>query len=64
MAHEILYPFVDTTVPNTITRKHLSLWYRNWTTRQAFQRVDLEVLDDLGLSEDQRAAEIAKPFWR
>lgn len=63
MAHETRYPFVDTTVLNTITRDHLFLWYCNWATRRAFRRVVPEMLGDLGLTDDQRAVEIAKPFW-
>ncbi|MGJ8590213.1 MAG: hypothetical protein ACSHXW_19070 [Yoonia sp.] len=64
MTHEALHPFVDTTVPNTLTRDHLSIWYRNWTTRRAFRRVAPELLEDLGFTQEQRTAEIAKPFWR
>lgn len=62
MAHEIAIYFTDTTVPNTIGI--VLLWYRNFTTRRALAHMVSERLSDIGLTEAQRASEIAKPFWK
>lgn len=64
MTHEITFRFTDTSVPQTITLDVLSIWYRNLTTRRVLARMDTERLLDIGLTEAQRASEIAKPFWR
>lgn len=64
MTHKITIRFADTTVPNTITLDVLSLWYRNLTTRRVLACMDPEYLSDIGLTDAQRASEIAKPFWR
>jgi uncharacterized protein YjiS (DUF1127 family) len=64
MTHETTLHFTDTTVPQTITGDVLSIWYRNFTTRRVLARMDAERLSDIGLTEAQRASEIAKPFWR
>jgi len=39
-------------------------WRRNWHTRQQLARLDSRQLADAGISEAQRQAELAKPFWR
>lgn len=64
MTHEITSRFADTTVPQTITLDVLSIWYRNFTTRRVLARIESERLSDIGLTEAQRASEIAKLFWR
>ena len=64
MAHEITLRFSDTTVPQTITLDVLCVWYRNLTTRRILARMEPERLSDIGLTVEQREAEIAKPFWR
>lgn len=64
MAHEYSVCLVNTTVRNTITRSNLELWYRNHVTRRALSRVTADSLRDAGISEADRAIEIAKPFWR
>ena len=64
MSHEYSFRLVNTTVRNTITRANLALWYRNHVTRRALSRVTGDSLRDAGISEADRAIEIAKPFWR
>ena len=39
-------------------------WQRNVRTRGQLARLDSRQLADTGISEAQRQAELAKPFWR
>ena len=64
MTHEIASRFTDTAIPRTITLDVLSIWYRNLTARRVLACMEIERLSDTGLTEEQRKAEIAKPFWR
>ncbi|MFI8380940.1 DUF1127 domain-containing protein [Pseudomonas sp. NPDC079086] len=39
-------------------------WQRNRQTRRQLARLDSRQLADAGITEAQRQAELAKPFWR
>ncbi|MDO9617504.1 MAG: DUF1127 domain-containing protein [Pseudomonas sp.] len=39
-------------------------WQRNMRTRSQLARLDSRQLADAGITEAQRQAELAKPFWR
>jgi uncharacterized protein YjiS (DUF1127 family) len=39
-------------------------WQRNRRTRRQLARLDSRQLADAGITEAQRQAELAKPFWR
>ncbi|HZX18354.1 MAG TPA: DUF1127 domain-containing protein [Pseudomonas sp.] len=39
-------------------------WQRNLRTRHQLARLDSRQLADAGITEAQRQAELAKPFWR
>ncbi|MVW74011.1 DUF1127 domain-containing protein [Pseudomonas xionganensis] len=39
-------------------------WRRNWRTRRQLASLDARLLADAGITEAQRQAELAKPFWR
>jgi uncharacterized protein YjiS (DUF1127 family) len=39
-------------------------WQRNRCTRRQLARLDSRQLADAGITEAQRQAELAKPFWR
>ncbi|WP_083219920.1 DUF1127 domain-containing protein [Hoeflea olei] len=54
----------DASLSAQLSREILSLWWRNWTTRRALARLTREELADVGLTQAQRAREIARPFWR
>ena len=40
------------------------VWQRRYMERQAMANFERYRLDDIGLSQDELAREIAKPFWR
>ena len=40
------------------------VWQRRYVERQALAAFDAHRLADIGLSREQLAHEIAKPFWR
>jgi len=40
------------------------LWYRRHQTRLQLRRLEHPALDDLGLSETDREAEVKKWFWQ
>ena len=42
----------------------LRTWYRRSRSRYQLSRVSPQTLVDVGISEAQRQAEVAKPFWR
>ena len=42
----------------------LSLWQRRIVSRRQLARLDARLLADAGISENQRYAELNKPFWR
>ncbi|MDP2748147.1 MAG: hypothetical protein CVV09_10730 [Gammaproteobacteria bacterium HGW-Gammaproteobacteria-13] len=42
----------------------LCSWQRNVRTRSQLARLDCRQLADAGITEAQRQAELAKPFWR
>jgi uncharacterized protein YjiS (DUF1127 family) len=42
----------------------LLVWQRRYAERQAMARFEAHRLKDIGLSREQVAREIAKPFWR
>ncbi|MCZ4323644.1 DUF1127 domain-containing protein [Pseudomonas anguilliseptica] len=42
----------------------LCSWQRNLHTRRQLARLDSRQLADAGITEAQRQAELAKPFWR
>jgi uncharacterized protein YjiS (DUF1127 family) len=42
----------------------LLYWQRNLRTRRQLARLDARQLADAGISEAQRQAELATPFWR
>lgn len=42
----------------------LALWQERVSSRRQLARLDARLLSDAGISEDQRVAELAKPFWR
>lgn len=42
----------------------LSLWQRRIVSRRQLARLDARLLADAGISENQRYAELSKPFWR
>ena len=42
----------------------LSLWQRRIVSRRQLARLDARLLADAGISENQRYAELQKPFWR
>jgi uncharacterized protein YjiS (DUF1127 family) len=41
-----------------------ALWHQRHHTRRDLARMDRHLLADIGLSETQARAEVAKPFWR
>jgi uncharacterized protein YjiS (DUF1127 family) len=45
-------------------RERLRLWFRRHRTRQTLRDLDRNQLADIGVSEEQRTLECAKPFWR
>ncbi|MFM7445911.1 MAG: DUF1127 domain-containing protein [Tabrizicola sp.] len=42
----------------------LARWGFRHRTRTALSRLDPHLLRDIGLSQDKRATECAKPFWQ
>jgi uncharacterized protein YjiS (DUF1127 family) len=42
----------------------IATWYMRARQRQALRLLDSRLLDDIGVSEDERRQELAKPFWR
>ncbi len=42
----------------------LLVWQRRYAERQAMARFEDHRLADIGMSREQLAREIAKPFWR
>ena len=42
----------------------LLLWQRRITSRRELARLDERLLADAGISLQERAAEVSKPFWR
>lgn len=44
--------------------ERVDLWWRRHRTRQVLRDLDPDQLADIGITEEQRAAECAKPFWR
>ena len=38
-------------------------WFARTRQRQALRVLDSRLLDDIGVTEDERRAELAKPFW-
>ncbi len=42
----------------------LSLWHRRMRTRAHLARLDEAGLRDIGMSEAERRAECARPFWQ
>ena len=42
----------------------LLVWQRRYAERQALASLDAHRLADIGLSREDLAGEIAKPFWR
>jgi uncharacterized protein YjiS (DUF1127 family) len=41
-----------------------AVWNNRFTTRKALARLDHAGLSDVGMSLEQRAKELRKPFWR
>ena len=39
------------------------LWIRRYQTRQALRALDLDRLDDIGITRKEARREAAKPFW-
>ncbi|MEM8553351.1 MAG: DUF1127 domain-containing protein [Pseudomonadota bacterium] len=50
-------------LPSRIWPDVLHLWLRNHRTRQQLSNAAPEVLADLGLTDAQARAEVARPFW-
>jgi uncharacterized protein YjiS (DUF1127 family) len=42
----------------------VALWMQRSKQRKNLAQLDKHLLDDIGLTEDMVAKEIAKPFWR
>lgn len=42
----------------------LKRWHHNYRSRRHLNELPPHLLDDLGLSPDQVAPEVSKPFWR
>jgi uncharacterized protein YjiS (DUF1127 family) len=42
----------------------LILWQRRLSTRRALAGLETAQLEDIGLTEAERRAECAKPFWK
>ena len=42
----------------------LHVWERRLKQRQALGRMDMRLLDDMGIRPEDAARESAKPFWR
>ena len=39
-------------------------WYERTRQREALACLDKRLLDDIGISPEQRDEEVSKPFWR
>jgi uncharacterized protein YjiS (DUF1127 family) len=39
-------------------------WYERTRQREALAGLDRRLLDDIGISPEQRDEEVSKPFWR
>jgi uncharacterized protein YjiS (DUF1127 family) len=48
----------------TLASQFFLLWQRRYLERQALANFDDHRLDDIGLTREDVAREIAKPFWR
>ncbi len=46
------------------TWRLLLVWQRRYMERQALAALEAHRLDDIGLTREDVAREIAKPFWR
>ncbi|MBT9385375.1 DUF1127 domain-containing protein [Pseudooceanicola sp. CBS1P-1] len=64
MTHEILTPAHRLRPGGRAVLSRLKLWHRRWHSRRALRRLPPERLKDIGLSEAQRRAELARPPWR
>ncbi|MCB1772923.1 MAG: DUF1127 domain-containing protein [Gammaproteobacteria bacterium] len=42
----------------------LACWLERYRQRRALARLDEHLLRDIGVTADQAAVEVAKPFWR
>jgi len=42
----------------------VAAWFVRVRQRQALRELDRRLLDDIGVSEEERDRELAKPFWR
>ncbi|MDP6831099.1 MAG: DUF1127 domain-containing protein [Alphaproteobacteria bacterium] len=42
----------------------MCLWFARTRQRQALRALDSRLLDDIGVTEEERREELAKPFWR
>lgn len=42
----------------------IGTWFARTRQRQALRALDSRLLDDIGVTEDERRKELATPFWR
>lgn len=53
----------STSVAERVVRQ-VSLWVGRVAARRRLAQLDSYLLADIGLTQDQVAVEVAKPFWR
>ncbi len=42
----------------------LASWMARWNQRRSLDRLEIHLLDDIGITRADVAREVAKPFWR